>query len=149
MDAPDILEEILAHHGVKGMQWGVRRARSRSSDVSVVDKKKKLKTYGGKGRPAHSDAVVARTHGQVAKKSGFKALSNADLRAYNERLNLEQNARRLSENDKSRGRQMVNKMIGKNAPKAIDVGAKTAMKTKPAKKIMKKGAKAVAFAMAT
>jgi hypothetical protein len=148
MDAPDILEEILAHHGIKGQKWGVRRARNRSSDVSVVDKKKKLKTYGGKGRPAHSDAVIARTSGQIAKKSGPKALSNAELRAFNERLNLEQNYRRLAENDKSRGRQMVNKMIGRHAPKAIDVGVKTGMKTKPAKHLMKKGAKAMAFAMA-
>ena len=113
MDAPEILEEILAHHGVKGMQWGVRRARSRSSDVSVVDKKKKLKTYGGKGRPAHSDAVVARTHGQVAKKSGIKALSNAELRAYNERLNLEQNAKRLTYADSGRGKKFVTQDDGK------------------------------------
>lgn len=146
MDAPEILEDILAHHGIKGQKWGVRRARNRSSDVSVVDRKKKLKTYGGKGRPAHSDAVVARTHGQVAKKSGFKALSNAELRAYNERLNLEQNAKRLAENDKSRGRQMVNKMIGKNAPKALETGVKFGMNTRPVRKRMAKGAAALAFA---
>ena len=147
MNAPDVVEEILAHHGVKGMQWGVRRARSRSSDVSVVDKKKKLKTYGGKGRPAHSDAVSARTSGQIARKSGIKALSNAELRAFNERLNLEQNAKRLSFQDQSKSKKFVLTLIGKKAPGAIETGGKAALNSSFARKRMAKGAAALAIAI--
>ena len=97
MSTPEVVEAILAHHGVKGMKWGVRR--DRPSAVTVTTKGKKLKTKGGYGHEPHSDAVRARTSGQIAKKSGVKALSNADLEAYNRRLNLEQNTKRLMYED--------------------------------------------------
>ena len=146
MNTAEIIEGILAHHGVKGQKWGVRRARNKSSAVTVVDKKRKLKTYGGAGRPAHSDAVSARTSGQIARKSGIKSLSNAELRAYNERLNLEQNAKRLSYQDKSKGKKFVLTLIGKKGPGAVETGAKVALNTARARKLKAIGATAIALA---
>ena len=146
MNTAEIIEGILEHHGVKGQKWGVRRARNKSSAVTVVDKKKKLKTYGGAGRPAHSDAVTARTSGQIARKSGLKALSNAELRAYNERLNLEQNAQRLTYQDKSKGKKFVLTLIGKKGPSAAQTGAKVALNTARARKLKAIGATAIALA---
>lgn len=139
MDAPDILEEILAHHGVKGQKWGVRKARNRSSDVSVVDKKKRLKTYGGAGHPAHSDAVSARTSGQIARKSGTKALSNEQLKAFNERLNLEQNYKRLSYHDKSPPRKFVAKVLGQTGQQQVQESA-NAVASKQVKKLLVRSA---------
>ena len=110
MTTAEIVEDVLAHVGVKGMRWGVRR--DRSSKVTVVDKGKRIKTSGGYKRPAHSDAVRTRSIGQVGKKSGLKALSNDELRAYNERLNLEQNAKRLRYNDQSPPKKFVLKILG-------------------------------------
>lgn len=83
----------LLHYGVKGMKWGVRR--DRSSRVTVAAKGKRLKTSGGVGRKPSEDAKRTAVIGQIAKKSGYKALSNAELRAYTERLALESRARSL------------------------------------------------------
>ena len=103
MDTSEIVEHVLVHFGVKGQKWGVRRkATVGAQEVIVSDRRKKLKTSGGAGHPAHSDAVRARTVAQIAKKSGYKSLSNKDLQDFNNRLNLEQQAKRLSFQDKSK-----------------------------------------------
>jgi hypothetical protein len=107
------VEDVLEHHGVKGQKWGVRRkATVGAQEVVISDKRKKLKTSGGKGHPAHSDATSARVSGQIAKKSGHKALSNQQLQAYNTRLNLEQQAKRLSFNDASPPKKFALKLLG-------------------------------------
>jgi len=72
------LDDILSHHGIKGMHWGVR---------------------GGKGTPtAHpqsDDAQrVAESKGKV-KSGGTKALSTKELQELVTRLNLEQQFDRL------------------------------------------------------
>jgi len=113
MNTPEVVQEILAHHGIKGMRWGVRRkATVGAQEVIVSDTRRKVKTSGGEGHPAHSDAVRARTSGQVAKKSGTKALSNEELKAFNERLNLEQNFKRLRYHDKPLAHKVVLRILG-------------------------------------
>ena len=150
MRTPEVVENILAHHGVKGQKWGVRRkATVGAQEVVVSDKRigKGLKTTGGKGHPAHSDAVRARTVAQVAKKSGYKAVSNKDLQDYNNRLNLEQNAKRLSFQDKSKGKKFVLTMIGRKGPGALEAGGKAVVGSAAFRKRAAKGAAALAIAL--
>lgn len=64
------IDDVLAHYGVKGMRWGVRRNRSQI-DSSSED---------------HRTAQAARAK---AKKGGTKSLSNKELKDLIERLNLE------------------------------------------------------------
>ena len=68
------LDETLAHFGVKGMKWGVRRMRrpSFSSDSSS------------------DDARRAEAAKKKVKTSGTKSLTNKELQDLVTRMNLEQ-----------------------------------------------------------
>jgi hypothetical protein len=137
MSASDVVAGILAHHGVKGMRWGVRR--NRTSAVTVSEKGKRLKTSGGHGRPAHSDAVRVRTIGQVGKKSGLKALSNEELQALNQRLNLEQQAKRLTYNDKSPPKKFILTLLGQTGKQQASEAANSVASTQVKKLLAKTG----------
>lgn len=88
--------ESLIHYGVKGMKWGVRRKRGANGRVTLTETKKGgVKAKGGSGRKVSDDAKRAKVIGQISKKSGYQALSNAQLKAYTERKTLEARARDL------------------------------------------------------
>lgn len=131
----DSVEDILEHVGVKGMRWGVRK-ESNLSSVKVIDRGRKLRSLGGARRPAHPDAIRARTIGQVVKKSGTKAVSTQDLQLYANRLQVEQNISRLSSNNKSAGlkvsgvilKQAGNKVVSELTGAAISQVKKTLLK---------------------
>jgi hypothetical protein len=65
------LDEILAHHGIKGMKWGVRGGMPSMSAPPSQD---------------HTNVQVIKGK---AKAGGRKALSNNELQAYVTRVNLE------------------------------------------------------------
>lgn len=84
-DNPEDYE--LAHYGIKGMKWGIRRKTN--SDGLVVKGSSPEKEYS-------SDASTAKDSGEKARSKGVQSLSNNELRALNDRLNLEQNYSRLT-----------------------------------------------------
>lgn len=91
VEAGRTITDSLMHYGVKGMKWGVRRKRNQSSRVTVGRSKVTgtLKTHGGVGRKPSSDATRVAVSKQILKKSGKQALSNAELRALVDRMDLE------------------------------------------------------------
>jgi len=71
------VKDVLAHHGTKGMRWGIRK---------------------GKGTPTHpvsEDHATVQAHTQKAKEGGVKALSNKELQDVITRKNLEKQHREL------------------------------------------------------
>lgn len=71
-------EEFFAHYGVKGMKWGLRKSRVVSDDAA---RSKSVRT--------------------TVKKAGIASVSNKDLQEAINRMQLEQNFKRLKVNDQS------------------------------------------------
>lgn len=87
------LNDVLAHYGIKGMRWGVRRTNEQLDGAHDVTLRtapgKRIKATGGRERPTHHDAKSAAVLRQRAKRSTTDSLSNAELRQLIERMNLE------------------------------------------------------------
>ena len=80
----DTVDDFLQHFGVKGMKWGQRlRDRKAAKNKSSADSAKSIQIR------------------DTAKKATPKALTNAQLKTAIERMNLEQNFKRLAVNEKS------------------------------------------------
>lgn len=106
----DTLQEFLEHHGVKGMRWGRRKEDSVPAGETRVTQKKpgiKITAEGGRGVPAHADAIKTASSKQVAKRSSTDALSTKDLQELITRMNLEQQYSKLSAGQTSAGRKFV------------------------------------------
>lgn len=86
------LDEVLAHYGVKGMKWGVRKNRT-----------------GGSRPPMSDDAANAKAARSKVRKGGTKALTNKELQNLVDRMNLEQRYEDLSvkRSTVSRGQRFV------------------------------------------
>lgn len=85
----ETVEDVLAHFGVKGMKWGVRR----KSNTATSD-----------------DAKAASEAASKAAKGGIKSLSNKELQTLITRMNLE---RQLGNLDTSPSSKKAGKFVGK------------------------------------
>lgn len=84
----------LYHFGIMGMKWGVRRPRG--ADGRIVE--------GSRGSEDHNKA-------RDLKKKGARNLSNAELKSYVERMNLEKQYSNLNKKEISAGRKFVTDVL--------------------------------------
>lgn len=131
----EVVGNVLSHYGVKGMRWG--QTTKGPTSVSVGQKGKKLKAKGGTGQPAHPDAVRKATIGRTKKKSGINALSDKELQAYANRLQLEQNVKRLESAQKSAPKKFISNLLANAGKKAAQEAANEAA-SRSVKKMMSK-----------
>lgn len=96
------LEDTLAHFGVKGMKWGVRRPVGSSGRVT-----------GGSSHPSSSDAERAKEYHKKATTAGVHVLSNQELEHLTKRMNLEQQYTRLraSGNKRAAGQKIAKDIL--------------------------------------
>lgn len=87
-------DNSLAHYGVKGMKWGKRKARGST--------------------PKSEDAAKADRYKARVRKSGVSSLSNKELKALNERINLEKSFKDIQVETYSTGRKVTTKVVKKS-----------------------------------
>ena len=116
--------EFLAHYGVKGMKWGVRRDRGSSgspskgqANASDASSKPKKPAKRQEDLSRYSDDKLA---SKLSEKKGLDALSDAELSRLTKRMQLEQSYRELSAKrpkEKSKGEKFIDgaKLLGKSA----------------------------------
>jgi hypothetical protein len=102
----------IAHYGTKGMQWGVRKKRGRSSSESRVTK-------------------------SLRKKKAFQ-LTNAELKKVNARLSLEKQYSQLNPTTASKAKKVITSMAGSMAKQVLS-NVVTEAATTYAKKIVTGG----------
>lgn len=135
------VDDILAHYGIKGMRWGVRRSSSQLSGPTpiTINAKpgKKIVTTGGKNLPVSEDAKQAAVIKQKARASGSQSLSNDEMRILVTRMNLEQQYSKLNPKQVSLGEKFLKeygpvgalegakiyyKSTGKDIPANVKIG---------------------------
>lgn len=123
-------DEYLAHHGILGMKWGIRRYQNKDGTLIPAGRKRYAE---GNTDTGESESVEAKKVRVLKSRSASELYKNADLfddaelkRAY-DRLNLEASIKRLAPTPVNRGEKFVKSVLQTSAfaTKLIDDAAKT------------------------
>lgn len=93
----------LAHHGILGMKWGIRRYQNPDGSLTEAGKERYYKN--GRNRNISDDYVRAHT------KKSVKELSDKELRDILNRINMEQQYDRLHPGTVERGRRTCSNVL--------------------------------------
>lgn len=111
-------ETYLAHYGVLGMKWGVRKDQS-----------------SGSGRPKKKK--LSKKEAARIKKAKIRKMSDKELEHRVRRLELEKKYSNLTKEEVSEGRRFVNKFIMDNGSKMLS-GAVTIVGAEVARRVLRK-----------
>ena len=99
---------VLAHYGIIGMKWGVRRTPEQLGHRIVITRRKKVRR-----RTAEQ---IERDRRRTASKNR-RTLSDEELRSRIERLKLEKQLKELTAEDLSPGRKAVSDILAQSGRK--------------------------------
>ena len=114
------MSESLYHYGVKGMRWGRRKAPDTAGTSSQTT------NVGTKGNPVHvkKDAKTSSAKGIQAPKA--RTLSDAELRARINRIEMEQKYAKLTKVDYGPAMKFIGDILGSVIKDAATAGVKQA-----------------------
>lgn len=102
----------LYHHGIKGQRWGIRRYQNKDGSLTPAGKKRaaKLENEYTKltGKKPGGDKTES-TKPDVKKPKKLSEMSDAELQAVVNRMNLEQRYNQLNPKKVSAGEKFVKK----------------------------------------
>lgn len=93
-------DSYLAHYGIKGMKWGVRRYQNKDGSYTAAGKRRRYNNS--------SDYEETRS----LRKKNYRELSNEELKKLNKRMNLESEYQRLNPQGIFRGQKAAKTIIG-------------------------------------
>lgn len=81
----------LAHHGIRGMKWGVRRFQNKDGSLTAAGKKR----YGSNGGEADSSGSGRNAPGKKSRPKKISEMSDEELRQRLNRLQMEKQLKKL------------------------------------------------------
>lgn len=105
----------LEHHGIKGMKWGVRRTKAQLG-YKVGFRKKKKKSEESKDTKSENQNKKT----SKKKSKSVKDMSDEELRAKINRLEMEKRYRDLSSKDVSKGKKFTSRVMNNMVLPAVE-----------------------------